>query len=183
MRAMSFGDERDMVLSSMLDRLEFAEEQALPFEKKIKERAKESEDVRLLMSIPGVNFYLGSLVSSYIGDVKRFPDGDHQASYLGIVPAEKRSSSINRVGRMSKDGPDIARMALSIMVDTVSKCDKQVHGYYAKAKDRVGGKMAHVLTMKKLVRMIHAMLTKREKWRWEKKTLTAMKIEMLEKTD
>lgn len=45
MRAIAFGDERDMILSSMLDRLEFIERQAQPFEMKIKERAKESEDV------------------------------------------------------------------------------------------------------------------------------------------
>jgi transposase len=172
MSAISFGDDRDLILTTVTARLESVESLIVPLEKRIKVRAKESEDVKLLMSIPGVNFYLGSLVSSYIGDAKRFPDADHLASFFGIVPAERNSSTIKRVGKMSKDGPNNARMALSIMVDTVAKYDVHIHEYYAKEKARTGsGKMAHVLTMRKLTRMIYAMLTRREKWRWEKRLL------------
>lgn len=181
MRAISFGDDRDLVLSTLMARLESVEKLTLPLEKRIKAQAKENEDVRLLMSIPGVNFYLGSLMSSYLGDVHRFPDSDHLASFFGIVPAERNSSSIKRVGKMSKDGPHSARMALSIMVDTIARSDGRVHEYYAKAKTRTGsGKMAHVVTMRKLVRMIYAMLTKREKWRGEKQALTERKLEALD---
>ena len=181
MRAIAFGDERDLVLSTMLDRLEFAEEKAEPFEEKIRARAKESEQVKRLMSIPGVNFYLASLVDSYIGEVSRFPDADHLASFFGIVPAERNSSSIRRVGKMTKDGPSNSRMALSIMVDTVAMQDKQIRDYYAKEKARTGsGKLAHVLTMRKLVRMIYTMLTRKENWRWERKALTERKLEKIE---
>ncbi len=180
MRAISFGDDRDLVLSTMRARLESVEELTTPLEKRIKAQAKESEDVKLLMSIPGVSFYLGSLVSSYIGDIRRFPDADHLASFIGIVPAERNSSSIRRVGKMSKDGAHTPRMALSIMVDTVSKSDCRLREHYAKAKARTGsGKMAHVVTMRKLVRMVYAMLTRREKWRWENETLTAKKLKGL----
>lgn len=180
MRAIAFGDDRDLVFSTMMARLESVEKLAAPLEKRIRAQAKENEDVRLLMSIPGVNFYLGSLISSYIGDVKRFPDADHLASFFGIVPAERNSSSIKRVGKMSKDGPSTARMALSLMVDNVTQFDRRVHDYYASAKTRIGsGKMAHVVTMRKLVRMTYAMLTKREKWRWEKESLTEKKLQRL----
>ncbi len=177
MKAISFGDERDLVLSTMFTRLESVERLTTPLEKSIRAQARENPDVRLLMSIPGVNFYLGSLLSSYIGDVRRFPDADHLASFFGIVPTQRDSSTIKRVGRMSKDGPHNARRALSIMVDTVSMFDLHVHEYYSREKARTkSGKMAHVLTMRKLVRMIYAMLTKKEKWKWEKKALTERKL-------
>lgn len=180
MRALSFGDDRDLILSTMATRLESVEKLIPPLEKRIKAQAKESEDVRLLMSIPGANFYLASLVSSYIGDVKRFPDADHLASFFGIVPTEKNSSSKKRVGRMTKDGPSNSRMALSVLVDTVAASDKRIREYYANGKMRTGsGKMAHVLTMRKLVRMIYAMLTKKELWRWEKQALTSRKLRAL----
>jgi hypothetical protein len=79
---------------------------------------------------------------------------------------------------MSKDGPHNARRALSIMVDTVSMFDLHLHEYYSREKARTrSGKMAHVLTMRKLVRMMYAMLTKKEKWKWEKKALTERKLE------
>ncbi|MGI0054327.1 MAG: transposase, partial [Thermoplasmata archaeon] len=102
---------------------------------------------------------------------------DHLASFFGVVPAERNSSSIKRVGKMSKDGPSTARMALSLMVDNVAQFDEQIHDYYAKQKARTGsGKMAHVITMRKLVRMTYTMLTRREKWRWEKGSLTEKKL-------
>jgi transposase len=180
MKALSFGDERDLVLGTMLARLDTAEQLTLPLERTIKARAKESEDVKLLMSIPGVNFYLGSLICSYVGDVRRFPDADHLASFFGVVPAERNSSSIRRVGRMSKNGPANARMALAIMVDTVTKHEGRMREYYAKARNRTGrGKLAHVVTMRKLVRMIFAMLTRRENWRWEESELTRRKLKAL----
>jgi transposase len=181
MRAISFGDDRDLVLSTMLARLEFVEELTPPLEKRIKAQAKENEDVKLLMTIPGVNFYLGSLLSSYIGDVRRFPNADHLASYLGIVPGQRDSSSIHRVGRMTKDGPSEGRRALSIMVDSVAMFNPGIRQYYAKAKTRTGsGTMAHVVTMRKLVRMIYAMLTQREAWRWERSSLTEKKLQALD---
>ncbi|MHB8566063.1 MAG: IS110 family transposase [Nitrososphaerales archaeon] len=89
MRSLSFGDERDLVIKSMLDRLEFLEEQCVPFEAAIKARAKLSDDVKIIMSIQGIDFYLASLLSSYIGDVNRFPSDNHLASAFGIVPVER----------------------------------------------------------------------------------------------
>ena len=177
MRTISFGDDRDLVFSTITARLEFVEKLAGPLEKRIKAKAKENEDVRLLMSIPGVNFYLGSLLSSFIGDIRRFPDADHLASFFGVVPAQRDSSSIKRTGKMSKDGPSTARMALSIMVDTVSQHDPRLKEYYQNAKSRTGsGKMAHVVTMRKLVRMLYTMLTRKERWRWENAALTERKL-------
>jgi transposase len=180
-RKLALGHDRELVFATLMDRLEHAEGVSERFEARIKVRARDNEDVRILMSIPGVNFYLASLVCSYIGDVRRFPDADHLASYFGIVPAERNSSSMKRVGRMSKDGPNTARKALSIMVDTVAKCDGRIREYYARAKIRTGsGKMAHVVTMKKLVRMLYAMLSKRERWARENEGLTARKLASLD---
>ena len=41
---------------------------------KIKEIAKENEDAKLLMTIPGINYYSAMLILAEIGDVKRFSD-------------------------------------------------------------------------------------------------------------
>ena len=49
---------------------------------------------------------------------------------------------MRRVGHMTKDGPSNARMALSIMVDTVAKYDLRLPEYYQREKARAGsGKM------------------------------------------
>ncbi|HEX7031553.1 MAG TPA: transposase [Nitrososphaera sp.] len=54
------------------------------------------------MSIGGVDYYLASLLSSYIGDVNRFPTDDHLASYFGMVPTCKQGQ--RQHGTERKDG-------------------------------------------------------------------------------
>lgn len=71
------------------------------------------------MSIPGIDYYLASLLSSYIGDIKRFESRDKLASFFGIITSTKDSSSIKRRGPMTKEGAQTARWALSLTVDTV----------------------------------------------------------------
>jgi transposase len=63
-----FGDDRDLVLRTMLERLELIEKQCEPLEERIRRNARESKYVRLIMSIRGVDYYLASLYASCIGD-------------------------------------------------------------------------------------------------------------------
>ena len=53
MESIRFNNDKDVVLKTMLDRLKFLEDQITPLEERIKSRARESEDVKLLMTIPG----------------------------------------------------------------------------------------------------------------------------------
>jgi transposase len=117
--SLRFGDDRDLVLKTMIERLQFLEGQCDPLEERIRRNARENKYARLMMSIPGVDYYLASLYASYIGDPHRFPSFDHVASFLGIIPVSKDSDKVRRRGRMSKDGPSIARWTLGVMVDTV----------------------------------------------------------------
>ena len=133
------------------------------------------------MTITGVDYYLASLISSFIGDVERFPSDDHLASFFGIVPTSRDSADIKRRGKMTKDGSSIARWALSVMVDTVTQHNEPIKDYYQSVKERTGsGKLAHVSTMRKLTRMLYHMLKTKQHWKWENPQLTERKIARLE---
>jgi transposase len=150
----------------MLDRLESLEKQCGPLEDKVKENAGVNDNVKLMMSIPGVDFCLASLISSFIGDVNRFPSDDHLASFFDIVPTSRDSADVKRRGKMTKDGPSTARWTLSIIVDTVMQHNQPIKDYYQSVKKRTGsGKLAHVSTMRKLTRTLYHMLKTREHWR------------------
>ena len=151
---------------------------------KIRAIATESEDVRRLMTIKGVDFYLASLTSSYIGNVNRFSDDNHLASFLGIVPESRDSSNVKRRGRMSKEGPATARWAFSIMTDTVMRYNPQFKLYYLSVKKRKSsGALAHVAAMRKLARMIDHMLKYKENLKWEDKASTVRKLAELDNYD
>jgi transposase len=179
--SLRFHDERDLVLKTMMDRLRFLEDQCIPLESCIRKNAKENDDVKLLMSVPGVDYYLASLLCSFIGDVNRFPSDDHLASFFGIVPTSRDSADVKRRGRMTKDGSSIARWTLSIMVDTVMHYNKPIRGHYLSVKKRTSsGKLAHVSTMRKLTRMLYHMLKTKQRWKWENPHLTERKMMRLE---
>ena len=182
--AIHFGDDKDLILKTMLQKLSFYEEQCEPIEAEIRKSANSDEQAKLLMSIPGISCYLSSLLSSllssYIGSIDRFESDDKLASFFGVVPQMKDSSNVKRRGRMSKEGASTARWALSIAVDTTIDYNKPLREYYNAVKKRTSsGKMAHVSTMRKLVRMIFHMLRKREQWKYENPSLTDRKLSEL----
>ena len=161
--------------------LEFFEKQIVPLKREIKKNAKESDDVKLLLSILGIDYYLASLLSSYVGDVSRFETIDKLASFFGIITSTKDSSTIKGKGHMSKEGARTARGGLSIAVDTIILRNKPIHEYYDPVKNRKGsGKFAHVSTMRKLTRMFFTMLKERKEWKYESPALTQNKISKLE---
>ncbi len=181
MENLRFNNDKDVVLKTMFERLKFLENQISPIEERIKLKARDSEDVRLLMTIPGIDYYLASLLSSYIGDVNRFDNDSKLASFFGIVPSNRDSSSIIRKDHMSKEGTKTARWALSIAVDTVKLRNKPIMEYYSHQVIRTSSaKLAHVLTMRKLIRMIYFMLKERKEWKYEDPGLTDKKLSNLE---
>ena len=70
----------------------------------LKELAEDNEDVKLLMTIPGVGYYTALLVKSEIGDINRFSDGDRLCSYAGLVPSTHASGGTVRHGSITKEG-------------------------------------------------------------------------------
>ena len=119
MKEIKFDNQKDLVLRAILDRLAFYEQQAFLFEEEIRKNASFPDTVKILISIPGIDYYLASLLSSYIGDIKRFDSSDKLASFFGVVPAKRVSSSIKRRGHMSKEGASTARWALFLAVDSI----------------------------------------------------------------
>lgn len=55
----------------------------------LRNMAGDDEDVKLLMTIPGLGYYLALLVKAEIGDVNRFKSGDHLCSHASLVPSTR----------------------------------------------------------------------------------------------
>jgi len=50
--------------------------------------SSDNEDVKILMTIPGINVYSAAAIMSEIDDISRFPSKEKLASYAVIVQAE-----------------------------------------------------------------------------------------------
>jgi len=177
--SLNFGDDRDLVIRTMMSKLKLLEAMCPPLEERIRQLAGETDDVKLLMSVQGIDFYSASLYSSFVGDAKRFPDDDHLNSFFGIIPVTRDTGGKKRRGKMSKEGPSIARWLLGVMVDNVMRRNPEMKRYYESVKERSGAGHAHVMTMKKLNRMLYHMLITRQRWKWEDAELKERKLSNL----
>jgi transposase len=84
----------------LLDQLQ---KQITDVEKRIWQIVKITREMQLLMSLPGVGTILAILIALEIGDVARFGDGAHLASYCGAVPRVRSSGGKTYYGKTRPD--------------------------------------------------------------------------------
>ncbi len=64
----------------------------------------QSEDVKMLMSVTGIDFFSALVISSEIVDIKRFQTPWKLVSYAGLNPTSRDSSEVMRRGHITKQG-------------------------------------------------------------------------------
>jgi transposase len=130
--------------------------------KHLKELAEDDEDIKLLMTIPGVGYYTALLVKSEIGDINRFSDGDRLCSYAGLVPSTHASGGTSRHGSITKEG---SRWLRWVMVEAamthVHKYDTAITKAYHRIAERRGKQVATVAAARKLLLCCYAVLKNR----------------------
>ena len=72
-------------------------------EERVQGVLKETEEVNLLRSLPGVGFLLGVVILLEVGEVNRFPGPDRLASYAGVTPRVHASGGKMRYGKLRPD--------------------------------------------------------------------------------
>ena len=87
----------------MLDELDLIQEKIAAFESRMIEAFEDSQDVRLLQTMPGIGPILSIVIAGEIGDITRFPSASHLASYAGTTPRVHASGGKYRYGRVPPD--------------------------------------------------------------------------------
>ena len=119
--------------------------------KELRRIAPENEDVRLLMTIPGIGYYSALLIKSEIGEILRFADGEKLCSYAGLVPSVSSSGSHKRYGSITKEG---SRWLRGIMVESVRihiRYDTSISRAYHAITERKGRSIAKVAAARRLL--------------------------------
>jgi transposase len=93
-----------LLVDSDLRQLEFLQKEIGGLDAELARRGHASDPVKLLMMLPGVDVATAEAMLAAWGDAKRFPDGDHAASYLGLVPSTKQSANHCYHGPITKRG-------------------------------------------------------------------------------
>jgi len=131
------------VMGMHMEQIEALTRQILLQEGRLKGLVKVTESMQRLMTAPGVGVILAATILLEVGDVARFPDAEHLASYAGTTPRVHSSGGKTRYGPTRPDVNRILKWAFaeagnSIVVHRRSRPDRYVSRLYAKIRHRRG---------------------------------------------
>jgi transposase len=125
-------DEGNTV-ESCLRRVGFRDAELAEVERALAEAALDSEQMRRLMTVPGVSLHTAATFMARVGDIGRFKNPRKLVSYLGLDPKARQSGEEpRRYGHISKEGASEARHMLCeaawIVVRFRARCGPSASG-------------------------------------------------------
>jgi transposase len=171
------------ILAMDLDLLEYLNRTLDRSDGELARMATENPQARLLMTIPGVDYYTALLLLMEIGDVKRFPNSRKLCCYAGLVPGLHQSGEKTSYGRITKQGNKWIRY---IIVEAVGHtirhdCESEISRMYERIKARKGASVAKVACARKLMKITWFMLTRNEPYRYSDRRFIEMKERRMER--
>jgi transposase len=119
--------------------------------------------MEILTSIPGIGEVTASHFLSEIPDISQFATYQKLIAYAGTDPGIYESGNSKKSLKISKRGNPLLRKYLYLMADSCVRHNIVFNAYYRKKRDAgFPHRKAMVATMNKLVRTIHALLSKDE---------------------
>ena len=124
----------------------------------------QTEDYRLLNSVPGIGPILGQTILLETGPITRFPSVGNYASYARCVPTEKLSNGKKKGQGNRKNGNRYLSMAFVEAAHYASIWEPTIKKYYQRKQTRVHKMVAKKTIANKLVRACYHMLNNRERF-------------------
>jgi transposase len=156
--------EQDIPVPGMVERqlaaIEALTTQIKEADKELAALAKENEQCRRLMSVPGVGPIVSLRFMMAVDGVERFEDAHHLESYFGLTPGENSSSDAKRRTRLTRAGATKVRWALVQAAWSAMRCrpsDPMVL-WATEIKKRRGGNVAATALARKIAGILFALL-------------------------
>ena len=151
-----------LILDNHLTHLQSLNQQTDRVNEEIHSKACEDEDVRLLLSLTGIDIYSALLIRSEIGNIDRFPDYKKLVSWAGLAPSLHQSGSVEYHGNITKQGSKMLRWIMVEAARVAVNHDDRMQSFYERVKHRRGGQKAIVAVANKMLKIIWFMLTRKE---------------------
>jgi transposase len=153
------------LLDAELELLEALKDHIKRSNRWLKELAKGNEEVSLLMTIPGIGCFFAVLLWAEIDGISRFANPKKLASYAGLVPSTYSSGGKTFHGRLTKHGNKWIRWAMVEAVVPAITSDYWLRSHYEHIKSRRGSNTAKVAVARRLLTLVHRVLTQRRPYR------------------
>jgi transposase len=173
-------DERETV-AGCLRQVDFLDQEIEALERGLARMALACEEIRRLMSVPGVNLVSAATFVATVGDIARFKTPRKLVSYVGLDPKVRQSGAAPpRHGRISKQGSAAARHMLCEATWIAVRTPGPLRAFYERLRARRGSQIALVATARKLCVLFWHLLTNEQDYAFGRPSLTRHKLRRLE---
>ena len=147
--------------------------------RQIAAHAQQTPAIKLLMTLPGVDFTVAETILAALGDLSRFETPDKAASYLGLVPSTRQSGERCYHGPITKQGARHARWLLVQAAQHAALHPGPVGAFFRRIAQRKNRNVAVVAVAHKLVVLAWHMLRNNEPYRYAQPRTVEAKLSRL----
>lgn len=181
LRSLELNSLDRLMLDNHLNHIESLNRQVRRVDDEIRSRASQDEDVRLLLSMTGVDVYTALLIRSEIGGIERFPDYKKLVSWAGLAPSLHQSGSVEYHGSITKRGSKMLRWIMVEAARVAVRHDERLKAFYERVKHRGGDQKAVIAVANKMLKIIWHMLTEREPYQSRKQQRYEKKLNSIDR--
>src|SRR5579884_3443928 len=143
--------DEELTVEALLRQLDFYGQELRIIDAELGRVALGREEVKRLMTIPGVDATIALSIVAAVGDFHRFATPDRLVSYLGLNPRVRQSGGQPAShGRITKHGRAHARGMLVEAAWVAVKTPGPLRAFYERIRSRRGMQIAVVATARKL---------------------------------
>ena len=156
-------------IESLLRSYEAMHEEIKKLEKALNQLCKQDEDVKRLMTVPGVGMVVAMTYKTDMGDPTRFEKSESVGAYYGMTPRQYSSGETVKLGRVSRCGSKEVRTLLTeagIVLLTRTKTWSSLKVWGLKIQKKHGFKKAAMAVGRKLGVIMHRMLITGESFKY-----------------
>ena len=173
--------DEEFAVEALLRQLDFHRQELKIIDAALGRIALERQEVKRLMTIPGVDATVALSIVAAVGDFQRFRRPEQLVSYLGLNPRVRQSGAQPAThGRITKQGRAHARGMLVEAAWTAAKIPGPLRAFFERVRARRGAPIAIVATARKLACLCWTMIERGEDYAFARPSLTEKKLRALE---
>lgn len=151
-------------LGSLLNIFDSLQKEILEADKEVRARAKATEELLILGSVPGVGSITALTIKAEVGDFSRFHNPEKFASHAGLCPSSRSSAGKQHFGRITKQGSPYLRWVLVEAVQRVNPKWGRLYFFFEEIKKKKGVKIARVALARKLLTICYFLVKRKERF-------------------
>jgi transposase len=159
--------------------LDFLGAEVLAAERALSKLVFEDEQIRRLLTIPGIALTSAAGLKAAIGDVSRFRKPANLVSYFGLNPSVYQTGMTAYTGHISRRGRSHARTVCVEAAHQLVRVPGPFHAFFLRLRRRKPYNVAITAVARKLTVLVWHMLTKNEDYRYASPELTREKTNRL----